>query len=235
VLDKLPPNGDVGLVTHADDASQFQKQVIAMEQTDREVIGQEPFNDQKGPDLAFLRLPAESIGWLKAKLSFYNLTRRRDQVLSNKEPSRTYSDCVTGIIHELTQELPSEKPSVRRIQFSAIFCPVRLAALRYPTEFELFYFLTANEQDFPLPKSFQGTSGGAVWRFYLEERDGAATVIDRRLIAIPFFESLDVHGKRELTCHGPSGIYGGPIDRIIKRWPEAATARSPDPQSDSQG
>jgi hypothetical protein len=66
-----------------------------------------------------------------------------------------------------------------------------LAALRYPANYEL---------------------GGAVWRFYVAEKNGTVDVVDRRLIAVPFYESLSSNGKREITCHGPKGIYGSFID-----------------------
>src|SRR5436190_14729573 len=56
VLDNLPAKGQVGLVTHADDPSRFQKQSITMEHTDSVLMRGATF-DRKGPDLGFLRLP----------------------------------------------------------------------------------------------------------------------------------------------------------------------------------
>jgi hypothetical protein len=81
VLGNLPTKGQVGLVTHADDPTRFQKQVIMMEHTDSVVMRGKAF-DQKGPDLGFLRLPQQSIGWIAAKNSFYNLRKHRDDVLA---------------------------------------------------------------------------------------------------------------------------------------------------------
>ncbi len=63
VLGNLPTKGQVGLVTHADDPSRFQKQIIMMEHTDSVIMRGKAF-DQKGPDLGFLRLPQQSIGWI---------------------------------------------------------------------------------------------------------------------------------------------------------------------------
>src|SRR5262249_42478704 len=143
----------------------------------------------KGPDLGFLRLPNESIGWIKAKGSFYNLGKRRKDVLSNTEPSPSRADTITGMIHEFTKDVSGQKPRVRSISFSAIFCGVRLIALRFLDNYELYFFEPTNDPGFALPQSFQGTSGGSVWRFYVVEKDGAAEVIDRRLLAVPFYES----------------------------------------------
>jgi hypothetical protein len=81
-----------------------------------------------GPDLAFLQIPDETLGWLKAKNSFYNLSKRRDAVLSGERPSKSHVDCITGIIHELTEEVPSGRRRVRRIDFYNIWSS--LIALR---------------------------------------------------------------------------------------------------------
>jgi hypothetical protein len=225
VLDNLPKKGQVGLVTHADDPSRFQKQVIAMEHTDSVVMRGTTF-DQKGPDLGFLRLPQESVGWITAKNSFYNLNKHRADVLAGNEPTQSHVDAVTGMIHELTTEEPPGRPKVRRISFTAIFCGAHLAALRYLTNYELHYFELTNDPGFALPQSFGGTSGGSTWRFYVAEKDDEITVVDRRLVGVPFFQSLTYNGKREITCHGPKGIYGSFIDAIAERWPKEALATS---------
>ena len=223
VLDNLPTRGQVGLVTHADDPSRFQKQTITMEHTDSIVMRGKTF-DQKGPDLAFLRLPQESIGWIAAKNSFYNLRKHRDDVLAGKEPTKSHVDLVTGMVHELTTKAPPGKPRVRLINFTAIFCGANLSALRYLSNYELHYFELTNDPGFALPQSFEGTSGGSAWRFYVTEKDGGIVVVERRLVGVPFYQALTDNGKREITCHGPKGVYGSFLDAIAARWPEEAAA-----------
>jgi hypothetical protein len=88
VLDNLPKKGQVGLVTHADDPSRFQKQVIAMEHTDSVVMRGTTF-DQKGPDLGFLRLPQESVGWITPRIPFTistNIARTCSRAMSRRSP-----------------------------------------------------------------------------------------------------------------------------------------------------
>src|SRR5438105_333341 len=70
VLDALPTTGKVGLVTYADNPARFDRQAITMEHTDSVVMRGKKFGPI-GPDLGFLRLPEQEIGWLKAKSSFY--------------------------------------------------------------------------------------------------------------------------------------------------------------------
>jgi hypothetical protein len=223
VLDALPKKGAVGIVTSVDRPSDFQKQIVMMENTEEVVIRGKDFGPI-GPDLGFLRLPEESLGWLKAKNSFYNLPKRRPDVLARKEPTASHVDSIIGIIHEFTKDAPTGRPSERRKEFTAIFCGAHLAALRYPASYELYYYEPITDPGFALPKSFKGTSGGAIWRFYVAEMNGSINVVDQRLIAVPFYESLSLSGKREITCHGPQGIYGVFIDTVTEKWPKEAKA-----------
>jgi hypothetical protein len=101
VLDALPKAGRVGLVTYANNPGRFDRQAIMMQHTGSVVMRGIKFGPI-GPDLGFLRLPEQEIGWLKAKNSFYNLTKHRTDVLANKEPAQAHVDSVTGIIHEMT-------------------------------------------------------------------------------------------------------------------------------------
>jgi hypothetical protein len=222
VLHALPTNGEIGLVVGIEDPKKYQRQTIKMEHTDNVMMRGKAF-DQVGPDLGFLRLPQESVGWLKAQRSFYNLLKPRNNVLSENTFTKPGVDVLIGMIHELTKDVPSDKQFIRRQQFTAIFCGAKLTALRYLDEYELFYYELSKDIDFTLPESFEGTSGGAVWRFYVEDKDGKTSVVDRRLIGIPYFQKTTNDEKREITCHGPKGIYGPFIDKIIQKWPEEAS------------
>jgi hypothetical protein len=168
VIEALPKTGEVGLVVGIEDPSKFQRQTILMEHTDS-VVMPGVRSPEVGPDLGFLRLPEETIGWLKAQRSFYNLLRRQEDVLANKEPTRSHADVVIGMIHELTADVPSDKPFVRRQQFTALFGGAKLGVMRYLNGYDIFYYEPAKDFGFELPNSFHGTSGGAIWRFYVEE------------------------------------------------------------------
>jgi hypothetical protein len=77
----MPTNGQIGLVRfNFKLPTQTQ---IDLAHTDRVSIGQYPFQ-QDGPDLAFLRLPTHVVRSLEANSIFYNLTLRRDAVLSSR-------------------------------------------------------------------------------------------------------------------------------------------------------
>jgi hypothetical protein len=218
VIEALPRKGPVGIVTYQEKPARYEKPTITMEDTEHVVVRGTVAS--KGPDIGFLRIPPRDIGWIAAKNSFYNLSKRRDDVLARKAASRSHTDALTGLIHEMTKDAPTDKPGERRKSFTAIFCGATLVALRYFDDYDLLYY----EPTAPvLPKSFEGASGGAIWRFYVEEKDGQVAVIDRLLYGVPFYQSLDEDVKKTITCHGPMSIYRALVDAIIAKWPKEAT------------
>jgi hypothetical protein len=223
VLENLPTYGTVGVVLQAQTPQEFQRQTIIMEHTQRVAISNNEFGEY-GPDLAFLRLVDADIGWLKAKISFYNLMKRRDDVLAGKRPSKSHADVITGAIHEFTKDAPPQLPRTRKKVFALIFCSARQTAVRYMDDRQLTYFEPVNDPGFPMPTSFEGTSGGAIWCFYVAEKDNKPEVIERWLIGVPFFQSPGADGKYSITCHGERDIYGRLIDRVVAQWPVEANA-----------
>jgi hypothetical protein len=222
VVDALPKSGHVGIISYIENSMQFQRQSIAMEHAGCLTIQGKEFG-RNGPDLGFLRLPQDNVGWLKAKNSFYNLSKHRDDALAHRAAGQGHVDTVVGVIHELTKDLPSEKRGVRKKGFTGIFCGGRPSAIRYRDDFDILDFELTSDAEFGLPNSFEGTSGGAIWRFFVTEKDNKPLVVERRLIGVPFYQSLAADKKRIITYHGPKSIYGVLIDRIIARWPEEAS------------
>jgi hypothetical protein len=172
-----------------------------------------------GPDLGFLRLPLHTVAALEAVLSFYNLSKRQDDVLANRVPAPSSADAIVGMISELTDDIPTERPRMRVKSFTAIFGPGTSSAITEADGHDLFAFEVTPGPDFKLPSSFAGTSGGAVWRFYIAEKDGADSVVDSRIVGVPFFETPR-DSKMIISCHGPKSIYGVLADAITKKWPE---------------
>jgi hypothetical protein len=216
VLNELPKEGDVGIILYRDRS--LQKQVIKMENTDQVVIRGEIFGAD-GPDLGFLRIPHENVGWLKATNSFYNLTKRRDQVLAKETPASYFADAVIGMIDEFTKEIPVSEPKKRAKMFSAIFCNGSAKDNRDSNGYDLMDVEVTSYPDFPLPNSFEGMSGGALWRIYFNEENDVPSIVERRLFGVPFHQSLAQDGARIITCHGPVGIYRTLIDEVSKKWP----------------
>lgn len=229
VLEALPVHGDVGIVLYRERT--FQKQVIKMENTERLVIRAAEFGPD-GPDLGFLRIPNENLGWLKATSSFYNLSKRRDEFLAGETPASNHVDAVIGLIEELTQEARVPNPERRAKVFSALFCNGEIRERKTIQGYDLFNFLPTAYSDFKLPASFEGMSGGALWRVYFDMKDDKPIIVGQRLYGIPFYQLSENDGIISIICHGPDGIYKVLTEKIKERWPlPAEGAMSPEPST----
>jgi len=219
VIDEgLPKKGRVGLVQYLEPAAPFQKFEIQMEMTESVMIRAAKFGPD-GPDLAFLKLPDESVSWLKAKNSFYNLPKYRDDALAYNEPAPSHIDCIVGMIAALTEEVPTDRKEARKKRFTAIFGQGEVRTMKYVGNMESLGVTPISDPEFGLPENYQGTSGGALWRFYIAEKDGNASVVGRRLIGVPFYQSSTEEGVRIISCQGPRAIYQSMIDAVSEKWP----------------
>src|SRR5262249_13004075 len=126
---------------------------------------------------------------------------------------------LVGMIGEMTEDLPDETGRRRLKQLTCMFGPGTTSATTQRDEHDVFTFDVTEQEDFKLPASFGGASGGAIWKFYVKDKDGAPTVIESRLVGVAFFET-PVDGKMIVTCHGPKSIYGALADAVAKQWPE---------------
>jgi hypothetical protein len=222
VLDKdnLPDNGTVALILSAEAPSQLRRTTIQMENTEKLRIG-EAFGPN-GPDLGFLRIFGPDITKLEALGVFYNIAKRANDVLADRVPAKNSVDAVVGVIAEGATDIePDGRPTAT--VFQTIFCGGTAGAIKQIDDYDLIDFEPTNRpnQNFELPSSYKGASGGAVWRFYFEMQAQEPSVLESRLIGVPFYESWpSSDGNRVLTCHGPKSIYNNLIAAIKKNWPE---------------
>jgi hypothetical protein len=216
----LPRKGEVGLVLFLGHMARFQKQLVTMEDTERVIVRGDKFGPD-GPDLGFIRLPQKNIGWLTATSAFYNLTKRRDEVLANVEPAPNHVDAIVGMIDERTEDLPAERSNERRKGFGALLTSGEIKRTRRESSYDLVDFEVTSHPDFELPTSFGGMSGGALWRFYFVMKDDKPWVVEKRLMGVPFYQTREAQ-LTTITCHGPEGIYGSLLDEIMKKWPEVS-------------
>ena len=73
--------------------------------------------------------------------------------------------------------------------------------------------------DFTLPESYGGTSGGGVWRAFTQMRtDQKKYLVQLRLLGVAFYQSDATNGSRSIICHGPKTIYDRMFTAIRARW-----------------
>jgi hypothetical protein len=143
VLDNLPDRGTVGIVEYRGEGIHYRKRTIEMADTTKVALRAADFGPD-GPDLGFLRLAAETVGWFEAIGSFYNLLKHRPDA-SQPPPSPTSVDAIVGMIDERTKDLPAERPRERRKGFEALFSNGAVSAEREAGGYDLFDFAPTSE------------------------------------------------------------------------------------------
>jgi hypothetical protein len=218
VLTHLPDKGPMGIVEYRGETMHYRKRQIEMADTVKVALRGGAFGPD-GPDLGFLRLATETLGWFEAIGSFYNLLKHRSDA-SEPAPSPNSVDAVVGMIDERTKDLPAERAGERRKGFEALFSNGTISAEREVGGYDLMEFAPAEYPDFKLPGDYQGTSGGALWRIYLKLNGDAPAVAATRLWGVPYYQTKKEGGGHVLTCHGMGGVYGALLNAIIEKWPE---------------
>jgi hypothetical protein len=69
-----------------------------------------------------------------------------------------------------------------------------------------------------MPTSYAGTSGGGLWKFYLDRND--FSLVQSRLIGVAYWQK-PVGKELHLVGHGQVRIYGTLFDAIRQKWPAA--------------
>ena len=205
VLEELPSSGPVGIVRFLRPTQENPH--LDLRQTERISFGKDE------PDVGFLLFPEGVVKALKARNTFVDLLSRRTEFVEGRK-TEPYYLCLAGVIAERTQELPatSRFPVGRGIK--AALTGVEVGE-EYGSEEGIVHvrpMVPASER----PGTYAGTSGGGLWRCYVErdlQRAKGAAVV-----GVAFGESSD---RSVISCVGPRPIYGEPVDRIQNRWPNA--------------
>ena len=220
VLKYLPDQGEVGLIRFSMAQSFPQKATIDMGQAEKLTIAAED-EGPEGPDLGFLRLSPKDVGPLQARNVFFNLGKRREAVLADDQPDPPYFDGISGLIADWTTDLPPEHGWARVKGFRAVYGVGLIVGEHESNGFDLFDFEVTYGPGSVSPVSYEGMSGGALWRvYYTKDDDGQLSVLDKKVFGVAFHQSDLSDQKRIITCHGPRSVYGSLIEAIREKWPE---------------
>jgi hypothetical protein len=218
VLKHLPDAGEVGIVRFTNAPPSFQKRTIKMEYTEKLIISANE-DGPNGPDLGFLRLPESDAVALQLTNVFMNLDKRRDAILAGRAPAGSYvADAIVGVIGEWTEDLPPKQKRTRLKGLTALFGAGEVISERQVCGYDLLDFSVNLDFGFKSPSSYAGTSGGAVWRFFVDVAEDRPKVLERWLFGVPFYESHTSEGKLIISCHGPRSFYAKLFERIGERW-----------------
>lgn len=206
-LDALPRTGEFGLVLPISgteprlhryrlDTAKVQKISIARASYDR-----------NGPDLGLLVLGSPDVTKLETTKTFYNLSNRRERMLTGPRSIQMGGWFLVGMAAEWTSDLPPERGFTRVKGFRGL-CGAGVVSSEYSAgAYDYLNFEAKYSELYQGPDSYQGFSGGGLWQIELRERDGKPDLGDVLLSGVAFYESEIVGDIRTIYCHGRRSVY----------------------------
>jgi hypothetical protein len=204
VIDALPSHGNLGFIV----SEQLHRPLIEAQALVHIRIAKGS-NLSIGPDLGFIKLPHTIIGLLKARRSFYNLSKNRERILHEPPANNLGLWCLSGIPDEKTlTEGPSRE--FETVKGFLEFCAFGLGISNYHIlggfdyfDFDVFY----NERP-QSPISFGGMSGGGLWQVLIAQDEKGRVILKESILSgVAFYQSPLVDSKRVIKCHGRESIY----------------------------
>lgn len=166
------------------------------------------FPDCRGPDLGFIELPAQGIGYIRSEKVFFNIEKRKELYEGSFEPLENGFWFYFGVIGETRQGLGRVGPF--EVQGYQALCGMSCR----PTETvkDEYDYLSievdweGRESD--IPRSFGGMSGGGVWQSIMAMNQTGEIRVERTVLSgVVFCESAVINGKLTLKCHGRRSAY----------------------------
>lgn len=217
VLEHLPSNGEVGLILPTRFQPQLHRFTLNMEFVEKFRIAKGT-HESDGPDLALLILHPSQVGAVKAIKSFYNLSKRRDQILSNPPEINVGVWVLSGMAHEWTVDTTPERGYERVKVFRGIHGAGLVEVEYMRNGYDFLEFKAKYNESYKGPKSYGGYSGGGLWHLLIaKHEDRGLEVADRILSGVAFYQSPIEGQIRTIKCHGRQSIYRNAIDSIRQR------------------
>jgi hypothetical protein len=211
VIDNLPETGQVGLVRPT---GAFQNLRLDMSHTGRETLWDKV--EGHAPDLGFLKLPDHVVATIEAQGGvFYNLEKPRDVTPSSPSHRMSESRAIVGVVDEWSEEEPGTLPKTKKKIVGGL-----LGAVKSTREFEedgakLAEVGVDYAASSRVPTSYEGVSGGALWKLHIELDGDKVVGMQKKLDGVAFRQSPD---NSLVTCNGSPSI-ATLVERIRKKWP----------------
>lgn len=214
VMECLPRTGEIGLVPATSFDTKVSRPTIKGEVV-RWVEIARGHLDSEGPDLGLLILPLADVGWLKALKSFYNLSFRREKLLSDPPNCNEGIWFLCGFAGELTSEKSPEAGFARVKGFRGM-CGAGRVERQYRTgDFDYFDFEARYGGISEPPGSFGGFSGGGLWQVPLVRgTNGKLQAKERILSGVAFYQADRIGDRRVIKCHGHRSVYDRVVDSM---------------------
>ena len=219
VISNLPNKGQVGLVALTRFGPQLHRSTIYMEHVRRISIARGS-EDSKGPDLGLLVLSPIDARDLGSRKLFYNLSMRRDRMLTGPPPADKGAWVLCGMADEWTEDVPPPKGYERVKMFRGLCGAGELCGERIEGAFDYLSFEVKYDEDYEGPRRYKGFSGGGLWQLLLENCNGSMKVNEKILSGVAFHESPLVEDRRIIECHGRRSVYEAVVHALEGAGPQ---------------
>jgi hypothetical protein len=216
VLEALLKEAEIGILCFPVRATQMQTLRLPMAATESVAIGTQPWGE-RGPDLAFLRLPAPIIGDIERVATIANGDLHRQNIVA-EEPAPTRKFCaVAGVVDELTKPPIITQIASGTAATTPFEALINIGHVLVDDESaDRFRFQPVPSEGVILPKSYKGTSGGGLWQFFLGQDD--FSVVQVRLTGVAYWEK-PVGDELHIIGHAQISIYETLFNAIRQKWP----------------
>ncbi len=173
-------------------------------------------DDELGPDLAFLPLPAAVVANLAAAHSFLPLDKQATLREQPAPKAALQGELLCGVIAEETEAPTAQNP---KTMFSGRIMTGRAVELQSTGGFDRWEFQPEAFDDGSKVNSFGGVSGGGLWRVWLKKRENGQTFLaERRLIGVAYYQTTRVgEVPRKIIAHGSKSIFDNLVPKIRSR------------------
>jgi hypothetical protein len=164
----------------------------------------------------FNRLRGMSAG--AARGSVLDLDLGKQKAAAGQPEGAEALEAVAGVIGQRTQ--PATNVGNRStLSVEGLVCPGSVIDAPKIGQWDQLHFKPQPQSESKLPTNYQGTSGGGIWRIYLQTgSDGRYTPAETRLTGVAYWQD-QVAGSLGIIGHGPISVYGHLLAEIYRRWP----------------
>jgi hypothetical protein len=218
VWDEVKNVSEIGLLAFPVRPDQAQRLRVQTEHLEAIKIANQSYSE-RGPDMAFLKLPVEIASNLEVNSSFVSFERQLSNAFCDPPPDTQALDGVVGIIAEWSDKEPVAMGSLDVTTIRGLLNVGAAVEIEPADGCDRLRFDVLPADDFTLPESYGGTSGGGVWRAFTQMRaDQKKYLVQLRLLGVAFYQSDATNGSRSIICHGPKTIYDRMFTAIRARW-----------------
>lgn len=217
VIEKLPTTGRLGLLLgRTDQPHNIDREGVALVKIARG-------RNDLGPDLGAVLLAPSIAGSIGSIRSFYNLDRRRHQMLHSPPHLRMGAWVAQGLIEEKTTvtALPDGRGELVMFNGDGLFGgPENVQEVDGYDYLDYPVSPSARRLTPSLPRNWGGMSGSGLWQIPLRENRGNLELenieYNAPLLSGILFRQRRVGGEMWITCHGRKSVYERALDMLMR-------------------